>query len=73
MQFVGPDEMDLYDRIVSRVEASLIDAVLSECNHVQVKAAQRLGINRNTLSKKMRDFHMAPEGLPGENGVNGHE
>jgi len=73
MQFVGPDDVDLYDRIVSRVEASLIDAVLAECNHVQVKAAQRLGINRNTLSKKMRDFHMAPETPPGENGVSGHE
>jgi two-component system, NtrC family, response regulator AtoC len=69
MQFVGPGDDDLYDRIVSRVEQSLIDVVLAECNNVQVKAAQRLGINRNTLSKKMRDYHLGPETPPGENGA----
>jgi len=69
MQFVGADDVDLYDRIVSRVEASLIDAVLAECNHVQVKAAVRLGINRNTLSKKMRDFNLGTDAHPGENGA----
>ncbi len=69
MQFVGPEDADLYDRIVSRVEQSLIDVVLAECNNVQVKAAQRLGINRNTLSKKMRDYHLGPETPPGENGA----
>ena len=68
IHFVGPNDGDLYDRIVSRVEQSLIDAVLAECNNVQVKAAQRLGINRNTLSKKMRDYHLGPE-TPSENGT----
>jgi len=46
----------LYDRIVGSVERELIEQVLTECDRVQVKAAHRLGINRNTLHKKVGDF-----------------
>jgi DNA-binding NtrC family response regulator len=46
----------LYDRIVGSVERELIEQVLQECDRVQVKAAQRLGINRNTLHKKVGDY-----------------
>jgi transcriptional regulator with PAS, ATPase and Fis domain len=50
-----PDKT-LYKQIVKGVERALIEHVLAECEHVHVKAALRLGINRNTLHKKVDDF-----------------
>ena len=46
----------LYDRLVGGVERELIEQVLPLCDNVQVKAAARLGINRNTLHKKVESF-----------------
>jgi Nif-specific regulatory protein len=46
----------LHERIVGSVERELIEQVLEECDQVQIKAAGRLGINRNTLHKKVSDF-----------------
>jgi DNA-binding NtrC family response regulator len=42
--------------VVDRVEKALIVAILAECDAVQTKAAVRLGINRNTLHKKIKDY-----------------
>lgn len=47
---------DLHGRIVDRVEREVIAQVLTRCDGVQIKAAQRLGINRNTLHKKIKDY-----------------
>lgn len=52
----GPTEDALFTKIVSRVERELIAQVLSVCDGVQIKAAARLGINRNTLRKKLQDY-----------------
>ncbi|HUP79356.1 MAG TPA: sigma-54 dependent transcriptional regulator [Pirellula sp.] len=57
----NPDHTDLHSKVVDRVEKELISQVLSSCNFVQTKAATRLGINRNTLHKKMKDYNL--EGL----------
>jgi DNA-binding NtrC family response regulator len=57
----GPDDDNLFDRIVSRVERELIAQMLAVCNGVQLKAAARLGINRNTLRKKLLE-HGLEEG-----------
>jgi two-component system, NtrC family, nitrogen regulation response regulator GlnG len=46
----------LYDRIVRQVEAPLIAATLSATRGNQIKAAELLDINRNTLRKKIRDL-----------------
>jgi Nif-specific regulatory protein len=46
----------LSERIVGGVERELIEQVLQQCGGVQVKAAQRLGINRNTLHKKVDEY-----------------
>ncbi len=43
-------------RIVGAVERELIEQVLQLCGGVQVKAAKWLGINRNTLHKKVDEF-----------------
>jgi DNA-binding NtrC family response regulator len=49
---------DLHSRIVDRVEKELISQVLEACEFVQTKAATRLGINRNTLHKKMKEYKL---------------
>jgi Nif-specific regulatory protein len=51
-------------RIVEGVERELIEQVMEECDRVQVKAAERLGINRNTLHKKVSEYRDADE--PGD-------
>lgn len=54
----GSTANDLYDRIVGQVERELIQQVLQSCDRVQIKAASRLGINRNTLHKKLSDYRL---------------
>jgi DNA-binding NtrC family response regulator len=50
------EKAELYSFVVNRVEKELISQVLNSCNNVQTKAATKLGINRNTLHKKLKDF-----------------
>jgi two-component system nitrogen regulation response regulator GlnG len=45
----------LYDRILRDVEFPLITATLAATRGNQIKAAELLGLNRNTLRKKIRD------------------
>jgi two-component system, NtrC family, response regulator AtoC len=54
----GANANDLHDRIVGRVERELIQQVLQSCDRVQIKAAARLGINRNTLHKKLAEYRL---------------
>jgi two-component system response regulator AtoC len=54
----GPTANDLYDRIVGQIERELIQQVLHACDRVQIKAASRLGINRNTLHKKLSEYQL---------------
>jgi transcriptional regulator with PAS, ATPase and Fis domain len=42
--------------IVDQVEKELIVQVLASCDGVQTKAASKLGINRNTLHKKIKEY-----------------
>ena len=44
---------DLYSLFLSQVEPPLIRVVLTKCRNNKSKAADMLGINRNTLRKKM--------------------
>ena len=50
------NEDNLHAKIVNRVERELIAQVMVECNNVQTKAATKLGINRNTLHKKLKEY-----------------
>jgi len=54
----APDEDSLHSKIVDRVEKELIAQVMLSCNNVQTKAAARLGINRNTLHKKLKEYDL---------------
>jgi two-component system nitrogen regulation response regulator GlnG len=46
----------LYDRVLRQMEAPLVSAALSATNGNQLRAADLLGLNRNTLRKKIRDL-----------------
>jgi two-component system nitrogen regulation response regulator GlnG len=46
----------LYHRILREIETPLVSAVLAATRGNQIKAAELLGVNRNTLRKKIRDL-----------------
>ena len=46
----------LYDRVLREVERPLIVATLGATRGNQIKAAHLLGLNRNTLRKKIREL-----------------
>ncbi|MFZ4125460.1 MAG: nitrogen regulation protein NR(I) [Rickettsiales bacterium] len=48
----------LYDRVLRIVEKPLIEQTLRVTGGNQIKAAEILGINRNTLRKKMRELEI---------------
>ena len=54
MSTAKPDEK-LYSRIVDPLEKELFVQVMQSCKS-KTKAAERLGINRNTLHKKLKDY-----------------
>jgi transcriptional regulator with GAF, ATPase, and Fis domain len=49
-------KMGIFDDIIRVVERILIKSALERMNYVQMAAAQLLGINRNTLRKKMKEL-----------------
>ncbi|MCI0358049.1 MAG: sigma-54 dependent transcriptional regulator [Planctomycetaceae bacterium] len=53
-----PDQTNLHETIVNRVERELIVQVMESCGKVQTKAATRLGINRNTLRSKLQQYDL---------------
>jgi two-component system nitrogen regulation response regulator GlnG len=54
---------DLYEEVISRVERPLIELVLERTGNNQLKAAEMLGLNRNTLRKKMAE-RLDPKAKP---------
>ena len=48
----------LYQTVLKEVEVPLINTTLSLCNGNQIKAADLLGINRNTLRKKIKYYDL---------------
>ena len=51
----GKEASNLYDQIVLPLEKELLHQVMENCRQVQTKAAQCLGMNRNTLYKKLKE------------------
>lgn len=52
------ENSNLYETVVSEVEKALISIVLKEAGGNQVRTAKVLGINRNTLSKKVKEYKL---------------
>ncbi|MBA2226984.1 sigma-54 interaction domain-containing protein [Thermogemmata fonticola] len=61
-----PAGVKLHAFLVDGLERALIEEVMRECGGTQIKAAERLGINRNTLHKKWEQYKAdaptAPQG-----------
>lgn len=55
---------DLYNLIIKQVEKPLLRFVLEKTRGNQVKASEILGINRNTLRKKLTELEMDARGNP---------
>ena len=56
----------VYRRVMARMELPLLRHALELCGGNQLKAAKLLGINRNTLRKRLRLLGLLPT-----NGTNG--
>ena len=52
----GLERGDIYTMVLRRVEKPLIMLVLKKTDGNQVRAAHLLGINRNTLRKKIKEL-----------------
>ena len=57
----GEDSKSVHREVVGTVERELILQVLRQCQGVQTRTATRLGINRNTLHKKIEDYGLQEE------------
>ena len=57
----------LYRSVMARVELPLLRHALELCSGNQLKAAKLLGINRNTLRKRLRLLGLLP--VAGTNGA----
>ncbi len=49
---------NLYPMLITAIERPLITRALQETNGNQIQAAELLGLNRNTLRKKIHDLHI---------------
>jgi two-component system nitrogen regulation response regulator GlnG len=66
----GLETGDIYSLVLQRVEKPLITLVLKKTEGNQVRAASLLGINRNTLRKKIKELGIkGPFGEEGEDGT----
>src|SRR5690625_3102700 len=52
----GQPVSDVYDMVMTEVEAPLLEIVLKYTRHNQTKAAQVLGLSRGTLRKKLKQY-----------------
>jgi two-component system nitrogen regulation response regulator GlnG len=59
------ESANLYDLLIGLVERPLLRAVLRETGGNQLRAAALLGINRNTLRKKLRQLGLTAAGGDG--------
>jgi len=55
-QLEGQPVNNLYEMVISEVEAPLLDAVMRYTDSNQSKASIMLGLNRGTLRKKLKQY-----------------
>ena len=54
----GTEPHSLHDMVIHTVEKPLLDVVMRQAEGNQSKAAEWLGINRNTLRRKLLDHKL---------------
>jgi DNA-binding protein Fis len=52
----------LYEEVLNVVERTLLKSSLDKTRHVQLKTARFLGINRNTLRRKIKELGICAAG-----------
>lgn len=52
----GETPVGVYDMVLQQVEKPMLECVMAECRGNQSKAAVMLGLNRNTLRKKLLQY-----------------
>lgn len=57
-QLEGHDACDLFDLVMSEVEAPLLESVMEYTRGNVTRAASILGINRGTLRKKLKQYNL---------------
>jgi Fis family transcriptional regulator len=60
----GTPPAGVYDMLIRAVEKPLLEVVMAQAGHNQSKAADWLGLNRNTLRKKLGDHGMLQAPTP---------
>lgn len=54
----GEKTTDVYDMVMNEVERPLLEIVMRHVKSNQCRAAELLGINRNTLRKKLKQYKL---------------
>jgi len=54
----GQEVSDLYNLVLSEVEAPLLETVMHYVKGNQTKASELLGLNRGTLRKKLKQYDL---------------
>lgn len=54
----GAQPHSMHDMVVRTVEKPLLDVVMKQADGNQSKAAEWLGLNRNTLRRKLQDHKL---------------
>ena len=54
----GIEPSDMYEMLVRVVEKPLLEVVMDRADHNQSRAAEWLGLNRNTLRKKLLEHRL---------------
>ena len=54
----GDGSGHLHELVITGIEKPLLEMVLNETNGNQTQAAHILGLNRNTLRKKMQEYNL---------------
>lgn len=57
-QLEGYRTSGLYEMVIGEVEAPLLETVMRHTRGNQSQAAEVLGINRGTLRKKLKTYHL---------------
>ena len=60
----GTPPAGVYEMLIRAVEKPLLEVVMAQAGHNQSKAADWLGLNRNTLRKKLGDYGMLKAPTP---------
>ncbi|MEH6579216.1 MAG: DNA-binding transcriptional regulator Fis [Amphritea sp.] len=56
LQLDGQPVTDVYQLVLSEIEAPLFEAVMTYTKDNQTKASEVLGLNRGTLRKKLKQY-----------------